>query len=842
MSPERRSHFNPEAKISTFNGEPILPPSSRNKKLSVEDLRTTYPLRYKAYVRAQGLETNGNEKDTPSDVLTRRLRMVNNLDRYITAHETSEQKRVLREKQMLVFKDIRDSLEKVITEGFVEAPTGFGKTVLFSQIIKATDQKTVVAVPTRILVEQTYERFKQFNLDLDVGRFYSDKKERGKKVTITTYKSFSSLNSGINPKDVDLLILDEVHQSLTGPRIDAVGMYENAVKFGFTATPEYTKDKRVEKLLNNEIHNITLKEAVETGLLSSFSVYLAETEVDLSKVSIARNGDYEPKELEAAINIQSRNKSAVELYQKLVENNPDLSKSIVNCISINHAKEVARLFKEAGIAGEAVYGTQDPKERDDIIKRYKEGQLKALTNVNVLTEGFDVPEASLAINLRPTLSVVVAKQRGGRILRLDPENPAKHAVIVDYLDKNEKKRNLQITFAQVAHGVRIINPAESDIRQQNERNRQEKEPKETEEQLPPEIKGLRVITNTKEVLKIVKELEIQMREPSPIDEKDLIISRSSIESIFIGGFQNLKPVISEVLEELKKEYPDILKKKIDKKTYTTHVTIVTNKDLFIQNMLNKGVKLRQPLDNIQAEDFPTTYNNIVNMFEGQPKEIVPIAREILKELKASNPDPFALRKNKAVFVPVLTDTKPFIEAMLAKGIKLKISKSQTIGENEIANTKAQLSGAIIVKNYREVRTVANQVFKEIKNENPQLVTQRKSGFKTVTVVTDKDIFLEKMQKRGFKLRDKSIQSIKPTDFSTSSTYLTTFFIGTQKKLLRAANEIISSLSEQMPEFIARREIKKGTIVNVVTDRELFIRLMQEKGIKIRQNTPVDIFP
>lgn len=838
MSVERKSGFLPEAKIGTFNGEPILPPSSPDKKLTVEDLRTTYPLRYKAYARAQGLEVNGKENGIPSDVLTRRLRMLNNLDRYITSHEKSEEGRVLREKQMSVFKDIRDSLEKGITEGFVEAPTGFGKTVLFSQIIKATDQKTVVAVPTKVLVEQTYEQLKKFNPDLDVGRVYGDRnrKETGKKVTVTTYKSLSSSNNGINPKDTDLLILDEAHQSLTGPRIDAAGKF-NSVKLGFTATPEFTEDKRVDKLLNNQIHKITLKEAVETGLLSSFSVYLAETDVDLSNVSIASNGDYDKKELDKAINIQSRNKSAVELYQKLVEKNPDLAKCIINCISINHARKVANLFQEAGIGADAVYGAIDQKERDDIVKRYKEGQLNVLTNVNILTEGFDVPQASLAINLRPTLSVVIAKQRGGRALRLDQENPAKHAVIVDYLDKNEKKRNLQITFAQVAQGVRIINPTEGDIREKKEKNEQEKEPKQ-----PIIIDGLSVITNTQEVLRVVKGIETQMEKNPYVTETDFVISASSLRSTFIGEFQNLKTIAYEVINNLKKEHSDIIQEKINR---SQHVTVVTNTDIFIQEMLNKGAILKQPLENIREGDFLITYRNIIKMFESKAEKNFHIVEEILEQLRVSNPDIFAIRKNpekkSRIYTQVITDPKPLIEAMLEKGITLKIPKSQTINLNEITNTRKQLLKTFILKkDLVEIKAAANQVIEEIKRENPELVGQKKSGTATVTVVTDKDLFIEKMRKKGFMSRkDSSIQELQPTDFSINREDLANFFIGNTDKVTKAARNITCALKEEKPELIVKRLTKRignrEIYINAITDRELFIKLMQKEGFTPRND-------
>lgn len=573
-------------------------PSLQNKESSAEK---------PGLFMAQGHKDDRIEEGTPT---MRRSLLIDKLNHYITCHKTSET-RILREKQMDVFVDIKDFLEKGGTEGYVEAPTGFGKTVLFSQIIKATDQRTVIVVPTKILVDQTYERLKQFDPNLEVGRFYSDAKETRKKVSITTYKSLVEANGGVDPTKIDLVILDEAHKSLTERRIEAVGRFKNAVKLGFTATPEYTQDKRVKKLLNNEIHKITLKEAVKTGLLSSFTVFLAQTNVDLSKVSI-NNGDYNPKELEALINIHSRNESAVELYKQLVVEKPELSKAVVNCVSIKHAKEVKRVFQKSGISAEMIFSGQNRKEREDILKRYKGHELNVLMNINILTEGFDEPKAALAINLRPTLSKVVAKQRGGRILRLDPENPNKHAVIIEYLDKDKNTRSPQITFAHVAADAQIINPIKQNIERENEWN-QKKQPVGTDIELPLEIEGLNIITNTEQVLKVVNDLNNKNKNTSPtnkliqkmreegyapsdeniqcIQPTDFIVNSNNLKEIFKGDKKKLLQTAEDIVTSLLKQTPNLI---ATRKSNGKCVIALTRTSLFFRLMERNGHKIKQP--------------------------------------------------------------------------------------------------------------------------------------------------------------------------------------------------------------------------------------------------------
>jgi len=154
-----------------------------------------------------------------------------------------------------------------------------------------------------------------------------------------------------------------------------------------------------------------------------------------------------------------------------------------------------------------------------IIEDYKEGKIKVLTNVHVLAEGFDDPEAALCINLRPTLSRVVSKQRGGRVLRLDPNNPLKHAIIVDYLDRDESRRRLQVTFAQVAEGAEILSQVEIDAlgrATQQGSDIKSISPQGFVGEKDFDIEGLSVITNAEEVLRLIRELESEVYQPAPV--------------------------------------------------------------------------------------------------------------------------------------------------------------------------------------------------------------------------------------------------------------------------------------------------------------------------------------
>ncbi|MEK9161394.1 MAG: DEAD/DEAH box helicase, partial [Patescibacteria group bacterium] len=510
-----------ESVSKTLESE-IVPPSKKAEvlDLSIEEIKKRYPTRYEIYLNVlrkqkknvENVEIDEKEREGMSDW----LESLNNLDKYIETHKANKDERTLRPRQFTVFEDLRKFTEEGGGggEGYIKLPTGSGKTVIFSEFIEAFSQKTLVVVPTKLLVAQTEEELRRFIEKLNVGKIYADKKEFDKNVTITTYDSLvlQGKRGTLNPADYKLLILDEAHCSLSEKRMEAVNRFNKALKIGFTATPTYSPEKKVNQLLSKEIHNLGVKEAAEEGILSPFSVILAKTSIDLSNVSIASNGDYDEGQLEKAINKEARNKSAVDLYKEMF--NGQLA--VAYCVDVNHAKEVARLFNENGISADYVSGErQDP----EILERFSMGEIKVLCNAKLLIAGFDEPKVSVCLNLKPTLSRVDAEQRGGRTLRLNKDNPEKHASIVDLIDETHK--NPPITFAEIA-GTASVNLVNINHKEEIEDdfdiepidgNNEDKDLDVVRHRKPIiNIAGLKIIINAKEIMRIVSESEKKRNE------------------------------------------------------------------------------------------------------------------------------------------------------------------------------------------------------------------------------------------------------------------------------------------------------------------------------------------
>ncbi len=308
-------------------------------------------------------------------------------------------------------------------------PTGTGKTTLFSaligQLYKETKASTLVLAHRRELLEQAAARIALQNPKLRVD-IEANLKERPSKQQVLV-GSVQTLGREDTTRLGDwrpgCLIIDEAHHAAADSYQNAMrlaGSYdENCFTVGVTATPHRMDNRPLhgeeEAIFEEVAFTYTLKEAIADGWLADLRGYRVATGVDLSRVRIV-HGDYSSKQLQDAVNTESRNRTALENWQNIAQDR----KTIVFCTGVEHAKAVAEMFRESGIRAESVDGSMRPEERRNIMNRFATGRTQVLANVEIATEGFDVPDVGCVLLLRPTKSWALFCQMIGRGLRVLP--------------------------------------------------------------------------------------------------------------------------------------------------------------------------------------------------------------------------------------------------------------------------------------------------------------------------------------------------------------------------------------------------------------------------------------
>lgn len=408
-----------------------------------------------------------------------------NLERYIADGHKAD---VLYEHQKAIISDTVTFLRAGNRRGYIEAPTGTGKTVLFVTLAEAFSYqaerppKILVVTPTKDLVRQTQggtrgdRGFAGFAPHMSVGTFYSDTPSgmRGldAQVTITTYASLAKLaatritttdDQGIRHTKVvnlvndhfDIIFLDEGHKALgTGSRRIVDGISPDTLIIGFTATPDYHASRSLESLLPSMIHRLDLKEAIQLDMLSSvIPIAIPAPTSALQEFAISTVGEYESSSLKQLIHDTKRNEMVVDIAARLIRagNTP-----IIACIpgdSMAHPNLIAEMLSDTfngdghRIRVRAITSAIPAAARQRIYDELEKGEVDALTYIDVLTEGWDSQRANVIVNARPTRSLVSARQRMGRILRNKPDG--RPALAIDIADALAANTAPQVSMADI---------------------------------------------------------------------------------------------------------------------------------------------------------------------------------------------------------------------------------------------------------------------------------------------------------------------------------------------------------------------------------------------------------
>jgi hypothetical protein len=184
---------------------------------------------------------------------------------------------------------------------------------------------------------------------------------------------------------------------------------------GLTATPERLDNKDVFELCDyNVVYELRLKDAINKGYLVPFHYYGIYDETDFSKIPVI-NGKYKEDELERVLMIHKRADLILKNYLKF-----NKQRTLAFCASRNHAEFMAEYFNQKGVKCCAVYSGEQGKnavERNEAIRKLKNGEVKVVFTVDMFNEGVDIPEIDMVMFLRPTESPTIFLQQLGRGLR-----------------------------------------------------------------------------------------------------------------------------------------------------------------------------------------------------------------------------------------------------------------------------------------------------------------------------------------------------------------------------------------------------------------------------------------
>jgi DNA repair protein RadD len=312
----------------------------------------------------------------------------------------------------------------------VDMATGLGKSVVIATMIKDLlraypDMRVLVLVHVRELVSQDFTALLRIWPDAPAGIYSAGlgRRDAHQRITFASIQSVYKKAAALGPRD--LVLIDEAHLVPNGGE----GMYQRLLTdlremrpdlrvCGFSATPYRLDSGRLDdgegRLFDKVVYSYGVGAGIDDGWLSPLISKRGATEIDVMGVA-RRGGEFIPGALEAAADNDALTQAAV---AEMLTFGQSRRSWLVFCAGVKHAGHVADALNAAGISAACITGDTESGTRDHLIREFKAGRLRALTNANVLTVGFDSPSIDMIVMLRPTLSTGLFVQMVGRGTRL----------------------------------------------------------------------------------------------------------------------------------------------------------------------------------------------------------------------------------------------------------------------------------------------------------------------------------------------------------------------------------------------------------------------------------------
>jgi len=313
------------------------------------------------------------------------------------------------------------------------SPTGSGKTEMAMALIHGavSKGKRVVFLCNRInLVNQASKRFYRSGINHGIIQGANTRGEY-KDVVIASIQTIAKRAM----PDTDLIIVDECH-GCAGSKSFRQVIFDNKDKpiIGLTATPWAKGMARLYPELNGPLFEdmviaTTIPQLIKDKFLVDVEIYAPESP-DMTGVKLSKNAfgemDWSDSDIGKAVDKPALIGGIVEHWLKLSKDLP----TVCFASNINHSKHIVEQFRAAGVAAEHIDCYTKDTERIEILKRIESGETIVISNVGILTEGWDFPACRTMILARPTKSLIRYIQMIGRVLR--PHDSKEVALVLDH--------------------------------------------------------------------------------------------------------------------------------------------------------------------------------------------------------------------------------------------------------------------------------------------------------------------------------------------------------------------------------------------------------------------------
>lgn len=340
------------------------------------------------------------------------------------------------------------------------AATGTGKTVMaaldFAALRERLPSARLLFVAHREeLLDQAMATFRHALRDPSFGEKWvgGSRPTRFEQV----FASIQSLRAAgydhLPPDHFDIVIVDEFHHAAATSYEALLSHVQPVELLGLTATPERSDGLSILHWFDDRIAaELRLWDAIDQHRLVPFAYYGIHDGLDLQQVPWRRGRGYDVEALTDAYT--STDSWARLVIKQLLDHvdDPDRMRCLAFCVSVDHARYMARVLTENGISAVAVWGDSPEAERRGALQDLAAGRIRVVCSVDLFNEGVDVPAVDTVLMLRPTESPTLFLQQLGRGLRL--ARGKTFCTVLDFVGTHRKEFRFDRRFQALLGGTR----------------------------------------------------------------------------------------------------------------------------------------------------------------------------------------------------------------------------------------------------------------------------------------------------------------------------------------------------------------------------------------------------
>ena len=332
----------------------------------------------------------------------------------------------LREYQKRDYASLQRAFKRGLKRVVLGAPTGSGKTTVAAEMIRnaiAKGRRPIFIADRNTLIDQASERFDQEGIEHGIIQANHWRNRPSAPLQVCSAQTLMRRRW----PDTDLIIIDECHTTYKKIN-EKILRWDNIPVVGLSATPWARGMGLVYQEL---ITGPTISELIDQKWLVPFECY-GPGKPDLSKVRTTA-GEFNQKDL---AEVSNKTKLVADIVETWLKRGED-RQTICFAVNIPHSQHIAAQFIEFGIPAAHIDTYTPPEVRREILNDFKEGRIKVISSVDILSKGFDQPEASCLIMAQATKSLMRFIQQFGRVLRIAPGK--KDAIILDHAGNIEDR-------------------------------------------------------------------------------------------------------------------------------------------------------------------------------------------------------------------------------------------------------------------------------------------------------------------------------------------------------------------------------------------------------------------